>query len=224
MRIDVLTIFPDMFKPVLGESIIKRAVRKGVVKIKAHNLRDYATGRHRKVDGKPFGGGPGMVMLAKPIYDAVRAAKKRNTKIILLTPQGKRLDQKLAARLSKRKHLILICGRYEGVDERVRRIATDEISIGDYVLTGGELPAMVLIDAIVRLLPGGLGHKDSARFDSFQAGLIEGPHYTRPRLFKGMAVPKVLVSGDHMKIEEWRNGQAVKRTKKRRPDLLKEKK
>jgi len=223
MIIDVLTIFPGMFKPVLGESIIKRAVGKGIVKIRLRDLRDYTGDRHRKVDDKPFGGGPGMVMMAQPIYDAVKSVKKKSARVVLLTPQGKRLDQKLANKLAKEKHMILICGHYEGVDERVRKIATDEISVGDYVLTGGELPAMVLIDAVIRLLPDALGDKDSARYDSFQMGLIEGPHYTRPRVFKKMTVPEVLLSGDHDRIRKWRGEQAVQRTKKRRPDLLKRK-
>ena len=223
MIIDVLTIFPGMFKPVLGESIIKRAIGKGIVKIRLRDLRDYTEDRHKKVDDKPFGGGPGMVMMAQPIYGAVKAVKKKAARVVLLTPQGKRLDQKLANKLAKENHMILICGHYEGVDERVRKIVTDEISVGDYVLTGGELPAMVLIDAVVRLLPGALGDKDSARYDSFQMGLIEGPHYTRPRVFKKMTVPEVLLSGNHDRIKKWRGEQAVQRTKKRRPDLIKRK-
>ena len=227
MRIDVLTICPGMFKAVLGESIIKRAIRSGIVDIRLHNLRDFTKDRHRKVDDKPFGGGPGMVMMVQPIYDAVNslrgtpAKRKKNTRVVLLTPQGKKLDQDLADKLSKHKHLVLICGHYEGVDERVRHIVTDEVSIGDYVLTGGELPAMVLIDTVVRLMPGALGDKDSTRFESFRDGLVEYPHYTRPRVFKKMAVPTVLLNGDHNKIEKWRSSQAIKRTKKRRPDLLK---
>lgn len=223
MIIDVLTIFPGMFKPVLGESIIKRAIGKGIVKVRLRDLRDYTEDRHKKVDDRPFGGGPGMVMMAQPIYDAVKAVKKKAARVVLLTPQGKRLDQKLANKLAKENHMILICGHYEGVDERVRKIVTDEISVGDYVLTGGELPAMVLIDAVVRLLPGALGDKDSARYDSFQMGLIEGPHYTRPRVFNKMIVPEVLLSGNHDRIKKWRGEQAVQRTKKRRPDLLKRK-
>jgi len=222
MKIDVLTIFPGMLKPVLGESIIKRAVNKGVVDIRLRDLRDYTEDKHRKVDDKPFGGGPGMVMMAQPIYDAVKAVKKKASRVVLLTPQGKRLDQKLANKLARENHMILICGHYEGVDERVRKIVTDEISVGDYVLTGGELPAMVLIDAVIRLLPGALGDKDSARYDSFQMGLIEHPHYTRPRVFKKMTVPEVLLSGNHDRIKKWRRQQAVQRTKKRRPDLLSE--
>jgi len=232
MKIDILTIFPSMFKPVLGESIIKRAAHGGIVTLQTHNLRDYTADKHRKVDDKPFGGGPGMVMMAQPIFSAVerligkkglsdrRQVRRRGVRTVLLTPQGKRLDQRAVNRLSKSRRIILICGRYEGVDERVRKIITDEISIGDYVLTGGELPAMVLIDAIVRLLPGALGDKDSARYDSFQTGLIEHPHYTRPRSFREMAVPQVLLNGNHDKIEGWRQKQAIERTRKRRPDLL----
>ena len=233
MKIDILTVFPGMFKPVLGESIIKRAAHAGIVALQAHNLRDYSTGKHRRVDDKPFGGGPGMVMMAQPIFSAVegligkkglsdkRQVRRRGFRTVLLTPQGRRLDQRTVNRLSKSRRIILICGRYEGVDERVRKIITDEISIGDYVLTGGELPAMVLIDAMVRQLPGALGDKDSARYDSFQTGLIEHPHYTRPRSFREMMAPKVLLSGNHDKIEGWRQKQSIERTRKRRPDLLK---
>jgi tRNA (guanine37-N1)-methyltransferase len=220
MKIDVVTIFPQMFKPVLGESIIKRAIKAGVAKIRVYNLRDFTKDKHRKVDDKPFGGSPGMVMMVQPIYDAIRALKKKHTKVILLTPQGKQFSQKIADRLSRCKHLVLICGRYEGVDERVRRTVDDEISIGDYVVTGGELPAMVLIDAVIRLLPGALGDDDSTKCESFRKGLIEYPHYTRPRIFCDMAVPEVLVSGDHKTIAQWRCDQAMVRTRERRPDLL----
>ena len=232
MKIDVLTIFPDMFKPVLGESIIKRAMLKGVVKITLRNLRDYTSCKRRKIDDRPFGGGSGMVIMAQPVFSAIeditgKKFKKREElaknglRTVLLTPQGKKLDQRMANRLSKSKRVILICGRYEGVDERVRKIATDEVSIGDYVLTGGELPAMIVMDAIVRLVPGALGAADSATFESFQMGLLEYPHYTRPRVFRRMAVPEVLLSGDHKLIEKWRSDQALTRTKKKRPDLLK---
>ena len=228
-----MTIFPKMFDAVLGESIIKRAVNKGIVKIRLYDLRDFTDDKHGKVDDKPFGGGAGMVMAVQPIYNALLSVTgktskgnkgvKKDLKVILLTPQGKRLDQGLANRLAKCKHLILICGHYEGVDERVRHLVTDEISIGDYVLTGGELPAMVVIDAITRLVPSVLGDEDSSKFDSFQGGLIEHPHYTRPRIFKDMSVPEVLLSGDHDAIKKWRHKEAVKRTKERRPDLLKNK-
>ncbi|MBL7069317.1 MAG: tRNA (guanosine(37)-N1)-methyltransferase TrmD [Candidatus Omnitrophica bacterium] len=236
MKIDIITLFPKMFDYVLNESIIKRAQKSGRVSITAHNLRDWTCDKHRTVDDKPFGGGAGMVMKPEPIFEAIaslrgvplrkccrgEAGRRSNpkTRIVLLTPQGKKLDQKSAKRLSKYKHLILICGHYEGVDERVRRhLATDEISIGDYVLTGGELPAMVLIDSVIRLIPNVLGHKDSARFESFEKGLLEYPHYTRPAEYRRMKVPKVLLSGNHSQIESWRKEEAVRRTKKRRPDL-----
>ena len=225
MRIDILTIFPKMFDPVLNESIVKRARLKGKVKFYIHDLRDYTTDRHRKVDDRPFGGGSGMVMRVEPIFNCLEAIKRKGkgSRIILLTPQGKRLSQGRIKKLSKFTHLILICGHYEGVDERVRSSMVDEeISIGDYVLTGGELPAMVLIDTIIRLIPGVLGDKNSLNFESFEGNLLEYPHYTRPASFRKMDVPEVLVSGDHKKIEAWRREEALKRTKARRPDLLKQ--
>jgi tRNA (guanine37-N1)-methyltransferase len=227
MRIDIITIFPKMFMSILNESIIKRAQAKGRVKIHLHNLRDYSQDKHRKVDDRPFGGGSGMVMKPEPIFRAVEALKgnrkeKRNrARIILLTPQGKTLTQKLAKKLARYKHLILICGRYEGVDERVGKFLVDEeISIGNYILSGGELPAMVLLDSVIRLIPGVLGDKNSLNFESFEDNLLEYPQYTRPAKFRGMSVPKILLSGNHKKIEDWRRKQAVKRTKERRPDLL----
>lgn len=225
MRIDILTIFPGMFEPILNESIMKRAQSKGKVKIFVHDLRDYTTDKHRKVDDRPFGGGSGMLMTPQPIFDAVKKikskAKSQKPRIILLCPQGKKLTQGGAKKLAKNKHLILICGHYEGVDERVRKyLADEEISIGDYVLTGGELPAMVLVDSLVRLIPGVLGDKFSLNFESFEGNLLEYPHYTRPADFRGMKVPVVLLSGDHKKIAIWRKEEALKRTKQRRPDLL----
>ncbi|MBI4972362.1 MAG: tRNA (guanosine(37)-N1)-methyltransferase TrmD [Candidatus Omnitrophica bacterium] len=227
MRIDIITIFPRMFLPVLGESIIKRAQAKGKVKIYFHDLRNYTLNKHRKVDDRPFGGGSGMLMSPEPIFRAVEKIKSQSHKVtksqvILLCPQGKRLNQEIAKKLSKEKHLILICGHYEGVDERVRQYLIDEeISIGDYVLTGGELPAMVLVDCLVRLLPGVLGDKNSLKFESFEGNLLEHPQYTRPARFRGFKVPAALLSGDHKKIENWKKEQALKRTKLRRPDLLK---
>ena len=224
MRIDILTIFTKMFDPVLNESIIKRARIKGKVKFYIHDLRDYTSDKHRKVDDRPFGGGSGMVMRVEPIFNCIKAIKRKakDSKVILLTPQGKRLHQDKVKKLANFKHLILICGHYEGVDERVRsELADEEISIGDYVLTGGELPAMVLIDAIIRLIPGVLGDKNSLNFESFEGNLLEYPHFTRPASFRKMDVPGVLLSGDHPKIEAWRRAQALKRTKERRPDLLK---
>ncbi|MBL7196463.1 MAG: tRNA (guanosine(37)-N1)-methyltransferase TrmD [Candidatus Omnitrophica bacterium] len=225
MRIDIITIFPNIFKPILGESIIKRAQKKGLLKIAVHNLRDYTKDKHRKIDDRPFGGGPGMVFKPEPIFDAIKDIKSRikgkKTKVVLLTPQGKTLNQRLAQRISKSKNLILICGHYEGVDERVRQSLVDEeVSIGDYILTGGELPAMVLVDTIARLIPGVLGDKNSAKSESFYHGLLEYPQYTRPADYKGKKVPKILLSGDHQKIAKWRKEQAYKVTKRKRPELL----
>jgi len=225
MRIDIITIFPKMFAPVLNESIIKRAQAKRLVKINIHDLRNYTRDKHRKVDDRPFGGGPGMVFRLEPIFRAVESIKpktqKPRPKIILLTPQGKRLDQRLAKRLSRYKHLILICGHYEGIDERVRqKLVTDEISIGDYVLTCGELPAMVLVDSVVRLIPKVLGKDESTHFESFSQGLLEYPQYTRPAVYRGMQVAKILLSGNHRLIAKWRREMALKVTKKKRPDLL----
>ena len=228
MRIDIITIFPNMFSPVLDESIIKRAQKKGKVKIVIHNLRDFSLDKHRKVDDRPFGGGSGMVMTAQPIFDAVKTiknsikARKNNTRVILLSPKGRTLNQKLAKALTKYKNLILICGHYEGIDERVKKLlADDEISVGDYILTGGELPAMVLVDSLVRLLPGVLGDKNSIKEETFEDNLLEYPIYTRPANFKGMKVPEVLLSGDHERIKAWRRSKAFELTKKKRPDLIK---
>jgi tRNA (guanine37-N1)-methyltransferase len=224
IRIDVITIFPGMFAPVLDESIIKRARQKERVDIRVHDVRDFTDDKHRKVDDRPFGGGSGMVMAAQPIFscvDHIRESTRKKGKVVLLCPQGKKLDQKMARRLSREKELILICGRYEGIDERVRQhLADDEVSIGDYILTGGELPAMVLIDSVVRLIPGVLGDKNSLKCESFEGNLLEYPQYTRPAVFKGFRVPRVLLSGDHHKIEVWRKQEALLRTKKRRPDLI----
>ena len=226
MRIDVITIFPKMFEPVLGEAMIMRAQRKGAVKICVHDLRDYTLDKHRKVDDKPFGGGSGMVLCPEPIFRAVEAIKKqtrsKSAKVVLMCPQGRKMDQAIAKKISKYKNIIIICGRYEGIDERVRQsLADEEISIGDYILTGGELPAMVLIDCITRLVPGVLGDKNSLKFESFEGNLLEYPHYTRPADFRGLTVPGVLLSGDHRKIESWRKKQSQDRTRGRRPDMLK---
>jgi tRNA (guanine37-N1)-methyltransferase len=233
MLIDVLTIFPNMFDAVLGESIVKRAKEKRVVEINVIDLRLFSKDKHRKVDDKPFGGGPGMVMNAEPFFEAVNYIRKKTkdrrlkTRTILLTPKGKKFDQALALKLSKYEHMVLLCGHYEGIDERVAEgLADAEISIGDFVLTGGELPAMVIIDSIVRLLPGGLGDENSSKDESFAVGtgrdlsLLEYPHYTRPADYNGMKVPDVLLSGDHEKIKEWRKKEALKITKKKRPDLI----
>jgi len=233
VRIDILTIFPKMFDAVLGESIIKRAQEKGVVEINIIDLRLFSKDKHKKVDDKPFGGGPGMVMNAEPFFEAVNYIRKKTkdrrlkTRTILLTPKGKKFDQALALKLSKYEHMALLCGHYEGIDERVAEgLADDEISIGDFILTGGELPAMVIIDSVVRLLPGALGDENSSKDESFVVGavsdrpLLEYPHYTRPADYNGMKVPDVLLSGDHEKIKEWRKKEALKVTKKKRPDLL----
>jgi tRNA (guanine37-N1)-methyltransferase len=230
VRIDVLTIFPSMFEPVTGASILKRAIKAEKVSVNLFDIRDYTLDRHRKVDDRPYGGGSGMVMSAQPIFSAVSAVikgskiVKAKRRIILLSPRGKKLTQKEVKRLAGYKQLVLICGHYEGVDERVSECLVDEeISIGDYILTGGELPAMVLIDAVVRLLPGVLGNESSAQAESFQEDLLEYPQYTRPAVYKGKKVPKLLLSGDHSKIEEWRKNEALKITKKRRPELLENK-
>ena len=225
MRIDIISIFPKMFSAVLDESIIKRAQLKGKVKIFTHDLREYTLDKHHKVDDRPFGGGSGMLMQVEPIFKALQAIKKKikgKAKVILLSPQGKRFNQAQAKKLSTSGNLILICGRYEGVDERVRQYLVDEeISIGDYVLTGGELAAMVLIDSLVRLIPGVLGDKNSLNFESFEGNLLEYPQYSRPAKFKNWSVPEVLISGAHDKIYAWRKLESLKRTKQRRPDLLK---
>jgi len=226
MRIDIVSIFPKMFDPVLNESIIKRAKSKGKVKIYLHDLREHTSDKHRKVDDRPFGGGSGMVMQPEPIFRAVEYIKsqvrRQESQVILLCPQGKKLNQALAKKLAGYKHLILICGHYEGVDERVRqRLVDQEVSIGDYVLTGGELPAMVLVDSLVRLIPGVLGDKNSLNFESFEGNLLEYPQYTRPAVFQKLRVPAILLSGNHKAIESWRRQEALKRTKLKRPDLLK---
>ena len=223
LQFDVLTIFPKSFAPVLNESIVKRAQAKKKVKIRVHDLRDFTVDKHRKVDDRPFGGGPGMVMAPQPIFDAVaKITKNKKAKIILMSPGGKKLTQALAQKLSKEKNLILICGHYEGVDERVReKLADETVSIGDYVLTGGELPAMVFIDAVTRLVPGVLGKEESLLAESFENDLLEYPQYTRPANFRGMKVPNVLLSGNHRDIEAWRKSQSLLHTKKFRPDLLK---
>lgn len=224
LEVDILSIFPEMFKDVLGQSIIKRAQQKKKIKIRLHNLRDFTTDKHRKVDDRPFGGGPGMVMMAQPIFEGVEKVKRcKEAEVILFCPQGLAFNQKLAKQLAVKKQLILICPHYEGVDERVRRhVVTMELSIGDYILTGGELPAMVVIDAITRLLPGVLGNSRSTQKESFADNLLEHPQYTRPSKFRNWEVPQVLLSGDHKRIEEWRRWESLKRTKKRRPDLLNE--
>ena len=223
MRFGLVTIFPEMFDALIDFGVTGRAIREGIVELGFWNPRDYAQDRHRSVDDRPYGGGPGMVMSAPPLLAAIREAKSAvggQARVVYLSPQGQRLTQALAASLSSEEALVLVAGRYEGIDERVVEAAVDEeISIGDYVLSGGELPAMVLMDAVIRLLPGALGHGDSAAQDSFSDGLLDCPHYTRPEMFEGRSVPEVLMSGDHDKIRRWRLEQSHQRTRERRPDL-----
>lgn len=223
MRFDIITIFPEMFAPILNESIIKRAQQKKKVAVRVHDLRAYTKDKHKKVDDRPFGGGPGMVMTPQPFFDAVKRIKgKRKSKVILMSPSGKRLTQKLVRDLAKDKNLIVLCGHYEGVDERVREKLVDEsISIGDYVLTGGEIPAMVLVDCVTRLLPGVVGKEASLTDESFEGGFLEYPHYTRPANFRGVKVPDVLLSGNHLAIRKWRQEQSRRVTRRNRPDLIK---
>jgi tRNA (guanine37-N1)-methyltransferase len=221
LRVDVITIFPGMLKGFLEESILKRAARGGWVEFNTVDLRRFTTDRHKTVDDRPFGGGPGMIMKPGPLFAAVESVLTPEARVVMMTPQGRRFDQAQAASLSKARHLIFICGHYEGVDERVRvHLATDEISIGDYVLTNGVLPAAVVIDAAVRLIPGVLGHEDATREESFTGKRLEYAQYTRPRVYRGWKVPDVLVSGDHEEIARWRKEQAEHRTMERRPDLL----
>ena len=219
MRIDILTLFPSMFDGFLNESIIKRAREKGQVEINIINFRDYSLDPHHKVDDTPYGGGAGMVLMPQPIMDAVDDLKKENSKVILMTPDGKRYNQEMAYDLSNEEHLIIICGHYEGFDDRIRSIVDIELSIGDYVLTGGEIPSMVITDSITRLLDGVI-ERDSHLNDSFNNNLLDYPTYTKPRVFRGMEVPEVLLSGNHAEIEKYSQEEALKRTKERRPDLL----
>ena len=227
MKIDILSLFPDMFQATLGESIIGKAQESGFLDIKATDFRDYTTDKHNHVDDAPFGGGAGMLLQPQPIFDAMAAIDKENAgkypkgRVILMDPAGRRFDQEYAQELSQEEHLTFICGHYEGYDERIRQLVTDEASLGDYVLTGGELAAMVMIDATVRFVPGVLGNMSSPMGDSFSNGLLEYPQYTRPADFRGMKVPEVLTSGNHQKIKEWRMKESLRRTLHRRPDLLK---
>jgi len=221
MKIDVLTLFPGMFAGPLDESIVKRARIAGLLDLTIHNLRDYAHDRHKTVDDKPFGGGPGMLLKPEPIFEAVENLGRDSTRVILLSPSGRPFNQAIARELAQQAHLLFVSGSYEGFDERVREaLADDELSIGDYVLTNGALPAMVIIDAVTRLLPGVLGDDESSRDESFSHGLLEYPHYTRPAEFRGLKVPEVLLSGHHAEIEKWRCEQAKQRTRQRRPDLM----
>jgi len=228
IRFDIITLFPEMVSGPFEASIFKRARDAGLVDVRIINLRDFAEGKHKVADDAPFGGGGGMVLKPEPVFAAVEAMRCATNsgckeRVILLTPQGPRFDQRRAEELAQEDHLILVCGHYEGVDERVREhLVTDEISIGDYVLTGGELPAMVVVDAVGRLVPGVLGNEQSPESDSFSSGLLEHPQYTRPAEFRSWRVPEVLVSGDHEKVRRWQREQALRRTLVRRPDLLEE--
>ncbi|WEI91481.1 tRNA (guanosine(37)-N1)-methyltransferase TrmD [Enterococcus casseliflavus] len=224
MRIDVLTLFPRMFEGPLGESIIGKAREKGLLEINVSNFRDYSDNKHQTVDDYPYGGGAGMLLKVQPVYDNIKAieeaAPETKKRVILLDPAGKPFDQKMAEEFSTEEHLVFICGHYEGYDERIRSLVTDEVSLGDYVLTGGELGAMVMIDATVRLLPEVLGNQTSAQTDSHSTGLLEHPQYTRPAEFKGMKVPEVLMNGNHKLIEQWQLKESLRRTFQRRPDML----
>ncbi len=222
MKIDVLTLFPAMFAGPLDESIVKRARDTGLVDLKIHNLRDWTHDRHKTVDDRPFGGGPGMLLKPEPLFEAIESLRREKTRVILMSPAGRQFNQAVARELAQQEELLFVTGHYEGFDERVREeLADDELSIGDYVLTNGALPAMVVIDAVVRLLPGALGDDASSHDESFSHGLLEYPQYTRPAEFRGMKVPEILLSGNHAEIEKWRREQAKLRTKKRRPDLIK---
>lgn len=220
MKIDVLTLFPEMFVGPLDFSMVKRAREMGVLDLRVVNLRDYTHDRHKTVDDRPFGGGPGMLLKPEPIFEAVESLANAKTRVLMLTPSGRKFDQQIARELSQQEHLLFLCGAYEGFDERVKTLVHDELSIGDYVLTNGALPAMVIVDAVTRLLPGVLGDDQSSADESFSHGLLEYPHYTRPAEFRGMKVPEILLSGNHAEIEKWRREQSKKRTAERRPDLL----
>jgi len=221
MKIDVLTLFPAMFAGPLDESIIKRARQAGLLDLQLHQLRDWTHDRHKTVDDRPFGGGPGMLLKPEPIFEAVESLQRENTRVVLMSPSGRKFDQSIARELAKQEHLLIVTGHYEGFDERIREsVADDELSIGDYVLTNGALPAMVVIDAVARLLPGVLGDDASSSEESFSHGLLEYPQYTRPAEFRGMKVPEVLQSGNHAEIAKWRAEQAKLRTQERRPDLI----
>ncbi|MCX6559620.1 MAG: tRNA (guanosine(37)-N1)-methyltransferase TrmD [Candidatus Aminicenantes bacterium] len=222
MRFDIITIFPEMFSGVFSEGVVRKAIQKGLIEVKVHDLRDYTTDKHRQVDDRPFGGEEGMVFKPEPLFAAVEAVRtSAATPIYLLSPQGRTFDGRLAEEMAARDQIVLICGRYEGVDERVgEHLATEEISIGDYVLTGGEIPAMAVVDSVSRFVPGVVGKAASVRHDSFIGSRLDFPHYTRPRTFRGHSVPAVLFSGDHKKIETWRRRKALEKTARRRPDLL----
>jgi tRNA (guanine37-N1)-methyltransferase len=221
VRIDILTIFPEIFESPLRASLLGRAIEGGLLDVRVHDIRESATDRHRQVDDEPYGGGPGMVMKPEPIFAAVDSLGEGRKRVLLLSPAGRRLDQETVRALSEEPWLVLICGRYEGVDERVvEGLPAEEVSVGDYVLSGGEVPALVLLEAVTRLVPGVIGREESHERDSFEGGLLDHPHYTRPQEFRGMRVPEVLLSGDHAAVERWRREAAVEKTRRMRPDLL----
>jgi tRNA (guanine37-N1)-methyltransferase len=221
VRIDVLTIFPAILEGPLRESLLGKAIETGLIDVRVHDLRDHADDRHRQVDDEPYGGGPGMVLKPDPVFRAVESLGEGTRRVILLSPAGRRLDQTLVRELAAEPWLVLVCGRYEGVDERVvEGLPAEEISIGDYVLSGGELPALVLLEAVSRLVPGVVGKEESLHQESFESGALDHPHYTRPAEFRGMRVPEVLMSGDHARIAEWRRRAALEKTRRNRPDLL----
>jgi tRNA (guanine37-N1)-methyltransferase len=222
MRIDLLTLFPEFFRSPLSQSMLQRAQDQGAVAFRVINLRDFAEDRHQVTDDSPFGGGPGMVMKIEPLAAAIRAARQEDAgvRVVLMSPQGRCFNQEQARELAGRRHLLLICGHYEGVDERIRFYIDEELSIGDYILTGGEIPALVVVDGVTRLLPGVLGGEGATEEESFQTGLLEYPHYTRPRVFEGHEVPQVLLAGDHRRIARWRRHEALRRTLATRPELL----
>jgi tRNA (guanine37-N1)-methyltransferase len=223
VRVDIFSIFPGIFEGPLRESLLGKAIGAGVIDVRVHDIRDFCMDRHRQVDDVPFGGGPGMVMKPEPIFAAVESLDPGSKRVLLLSPAGRRLDQAFADELAAESWIVLICGRYEGVDERVvEGLSAEEVSIGDYVLAGGEVAALVVLEAVARLVPGVVGREESLRHESFQDGVLEYPQYTRPQEFRGMTVPEVLLSGDHSRIDEWRRQAALEKTKRNRPDLLPE--
>jgi tRNA (guanine37-N1)-methyltransferase len=223
MRVDILTIFPGIFETPLRESLLGKAIEGGIIDVQVHDIRDHTTDRHRQVDDEPFGGGPGMVMKPEPVFGAVEALGGGAKRVILLSPAGRRLEQRLVRELASERWLVLICGRYEGVDERVvEGLPAEEISVGDYVLSGGEIPALVLLDAVARLIPGVVGKEESLAVESFEGDVLDHPHYTRPQEFRGLRVPDVLLSGNHAEIERWRREAALQKTRRNRPDLLRD--
>ncbi|MCA9083153.1 MAG: tRNA (guanosine(37)-N1)-methyltransferase TrmD [Planctomycetaceae bacterium] len=229
MRFDVLTLFPTLFESYLGQSILKLAISRGLVEVQTHNFREFAEGKHKQVDDTPFGGGPGMLLMCQPVFDCVEAVlsgDQRPARLVMMSPQGKRLDQKLVEQLALEERIVILCGRYEGFDDRIRQgLQPMEISVGDFICNGGEVPAMLLIDSVIRLIPGVLGDETSSKYDSFShSGLLEHPQFTKPRVFQGMSVPEVLLSGNHAAIAKWRHEESLKRTAERRADLLDERK